>query len=215
MSGYLQRLVHTALHERSTVHPRTGSIFAPYPSATDSGSEWFEQAEEVRADPARSGSSTGSESASDDWQPLFEPLRPGDEPKPARDEARQMLETEIELPHPLVAPQAQRRAADTKRGAGIQTYVPLLPPRPSEGDSAGPKTSRFAVEGIRAGAASPSLRVPDGRAMHAERTPDEIQIHIGRIEVTAVPPVASRAPKPPDHSISLDAYLDGRNGKAR
>jgi hypothetical protein len=55
----------------------------------------------------------------------------------------------------------------------------------------------------------------EARHTRAEREPDEIQIHIGRIEVTAVQPPAPRAPKPPDKAISLDAYLELRNGGAR
>jgi hypothetical protein len=45
--------------------------------------------------------------------------------------------------------------------------------------------------------------------------PDEIQIHIGRIEVTAVPqsPVP-RAAKPAPKSVSLDEYLKRRDGRA-
>ncbi|MGO9394018.1 MAG: hypothetical protein ACLP7A_05335 [Desulfobaccales bacterium] len=50
----------------------------------------------------------------------------------------------------------------------------------------------------------------------AERTPDEIQIHIGRIEVTAVPPPAPRpAPKVERKSVNLDEYLKGRQGRNR
>jgi hypothetical protein len=49
-----------------------------------------------------------------------------------------------------------------------------------------------------------------------QREPDEIQIHIGRIEVVAVPPpVASPAsPKPRPGAPSLDEYLRRRNGRA-
>ena len=46
--------------------------------------------------------------------------------------------------------------------------------------------------------------------------PDEIQINIGRIEITAVPPAPVRAaPKPASQSPDLGAYLKGRNGSAR
>jgi hypothetical protein len=56
------------------------------------------------------------------------------------------------------------------------------------------------------------------RQRHAARAPqqaDDIQIHIGRIEVTAVPPAAPRAPKAPHEGLSLDAYLNRRAGRAR
>jgi hypothetical protein len=43
--------------------------------------------------------------------------------------------------------------------------------------------------------------------------PNDIAIHIGRIEVTAVQPAPPRAaPKPPRHAPSLDEYLKRRNG---
>lgn len=48
-----------------------------------------------------------------------------------------------------------------------------------------------------------------------EREPDEIQIHIGRIEVVAVPPAPARAEaKPPHKSLNLDDYLK-RRGESR
>lgn len=48
------------------------------------------------------------------------------------------------------------------------------------------------------------------------RDPDEIQIHIGRIEVTAVPPPQVKAaPAPTRKSPSLDEYLKRRPGRAR
>jgi hypothetical protein len=44
---------------------------------------------------------------------------------------------------------------------------------------------------------------------------DEIQITIGRIEVTAIHPPAPAVPKAPDHQISLGAYLKRRDGRSR
>ncbi len=46
--------------------------------------------------------------------------------------------------------------------------------------------------------------------------PEDIQIHIGRIEVIAVPPAAPRAvPAPVRKGLTLDEYLSGSNGRAR
>ena len=48
------------------------------------------------------------------------------------------------------------------------------------------------------------------------REPDEIQIHIGRIEVTAVPPPVARPVAPPTRKgPSLDEYLSRRDGRGR
>jgi hypothetical protein len=51
-----------------------------------------------------------------------------------------------------------------------------------------------------------------GQQTSARREQDVIEIHIGRIEVTAVnqPPVA-RADKPPRKTLSLDEYLNRGN----
>jgi hypothetical protein len=46
--------------------------------------------------------------------------------------------------------------------------------------------------------------------------PDEIQIHIGRIEVIAVQPPAQAQPKKARaESLTLDDYLRRRDGKSR
>lgn len=42
---------------------------------------------------------------------------------------------------------------------------------------------------------------------------NEIQINIGRIELTAVPQVTSRPASPPRKSLNLDEYLKRRNGR--
>jgi hypothetical protein len=50
----------------------------------------------------------------------------------------------------------------------------------------------------------------------SQREPDEIQIHIGRIEVVAVPPPVAppASPRPRRGAPSLDEYLRRRNGRA-
>jgi hypothetical protein len=68
---------------------------------------------------------------------------------------------------------------------------------------------------IRAGA----NRAPVSAAQQPEvrREPDDIEIHIGRIEVTAVPPSASprRAVRPERKAMSLDDYLRRGDHKTR
>jgi len=60
-------------------------------------------------------------------------------------------------------------------------------------------------------------RIPDSTAFRglAERpqAPDEIHINIGRIELTAVPPVPQRPAAPARKSLNLDEYLKRRNGR--
>ena len=259
MSGYLHRLVHQVMHARETVHPRMGSLFAPYWSEPDSPAEWFEPAETVTTRPARSDSSKRGEPAKTVLHPArsdasqspllpgtagetprifesaqradvsrpagpgtanepprkFESVQRADVSRPAGNEAQHdALEPAVRAPRRLVASQAQRAVPDSRRDAGVQSYVPLIHPRRSEAHSTRPETPRFSTETRGRREASTNVTA-DGRLTRAEREPDEIQIHIGRIEVTAVQPPAPRAPKGPDKAISLDAYLERRNGRAR
>jgi hypothetical protein len=235
MSGYLHRLVRTVSHPQETVHPRTGSLFAPYRSAPDPTTESFEQVETVATYPARSESSTTGEPAetvqhparSDDSQsPLLsgtadEPPRTNesalrkDVSRPAGDKAQDdTLEHPVQAPRPRVAPQAQRAVPQLRHGAGVQSYAPLIHPQRNEAQSAMPVTPQISTEARDKREAKANL-MAEGRPTRAEREPDEIQIHIGRIEVTAVQPPAPQTPKPSDKAISLDAYLERRNGRAR
>jgi len=56
--------------------------------------------------------------------------------------------------------------------------------------------------------------LPNRTPTHGQE-PEEIRIHIGRIEVTAAPPAPVRAaPKPAHKSLDLGAYLKRRGGRA-
>lgn len=59
-------------------------------------------------------------------------------------------------------------------------------------------------------------RMGTHRGSPTRSEPDEIQIHIGRIEVVAVPPAPAppASPKPQRHTPSLDEYLRRRDRKA-
>jgi len=91
-------------------------------------------------------------------------------------------------------------------------FVPVVagdfgPPAVSGGGPAGPAAPARRVAGSDHGR--------EGRAPAAPRGPDEINIHIGRIEVTAAPPPPLRpaAPKAHRKAPSLDEYLRRRSGR--
>jgi hypothetical protein len=58
-------------------------------------------------------------------------------------------------------------------------------------------------------------RMPLEAGRDHQRGSDDIQIHIGRIEVVAVPPAAARSAAPARKSQTLDEYLKRRDGRAR
>ena len=236
MSGYLHRLVHTVSHPRETVHPRTGSLFAPYrerarfalgmvrasgngdnTSGTFGRHSTIDEPAETVQHPARSDASQSPllPGTADEPPRTVESVQRADVPRPAGNEAQHdALEHAVQVPRPLVAPQAQRAVPDSRRARRRSKLCAADPPAAKRsaqhqaGDSAVLARSTCHQRGEREfrGRTAPT---------HAEREPDEIQIHIGRIEVTAVQPPAPRAPKPPDKAISLDAYLERRNGRAR
>jgi hypothetical protein len=92
-------------------------------------------------------------------------------------------------------------------------YTPLLPPTVQTADAEGgalpPSQAVVSTASKKEAFAAPR------RAVASEREPDEIQIHIGRIEVTAVPQTAPRpAVVPASKSINLDEYLKRGRGRA-
>jgi hypothetical protein len=231
MSGYLHRLVNMVLHPHETVHPRTGSLFAPNWSTLDPNAESFEQAAAVATRPARSQSSMISKSAetaqhpaqsensqpplrpeiANEASPLLESVERADVTPPAGDDAQHdTFESAARVPDPWVDLHAQRAVPNSRYDVG----VPLIHPQSGEAPGTKLEIPQFSAEARRMRGASASLTA-DGRPTRAERSPDEIQIHIGRIEVTAVQSPAPRAPKRPETAVSLDAYLERRSGRAR
>jgi hypothetical protein len=236
MSGYLHRLVHQVMHARETVHPRMGSLFAPYWSEPDSPAEWFEPAETVTTRPARSDSSKRGEPAKTVLHParsdasqspllpgtagetprIFESAQRPDVSRHAGNEVQHdAREPAVQVPRQLVAQQAQGAVSDSTRDTGVQSHVPLIHPPPNALNSTNPESRQFSTEAPPSRSETSAKFPVERRVPRAQRETDEIQIHIGRIEVTAVQPSAPRAPRPPDKAISLDAYLERRNGRAR
>lgn len=225
MSGYLQRLIRSVAQPEESVHPRTGSIFSPPRHEPDSppqqwheteAADHVEQREDSPALPPRLAqppelAHTGP--ATYEHVSLFPKITSNTAPGPERQPRRadtihasagrseiDSAEEEIWRPHEPIAATTAPGPADTAIVVTPQ-YRALIKP--------GGTTER------RANVAAASVMRAERHSERAERQPDDIHIHIGRIEVTAVHPPAPRAPKPPDNALSLDAYLNRRNGRGR
>ena len=101
-----------------------------------------------------------------------------------------------------------------KPETGLRAYQPLL------GDKLR-NTSPAKIFAGRSNAFPADTRGKESRRdstrypVKSEREPDEIQIHIGRIEVVAVPPAPVREAKPTNKPLSLDDYLKRGSGRPR
>jgi len=129
------------------------------------------------------------------------------------------VHTPLPPPPELAEPRGKAREVRTgstqgeeaPSGRPVRTFAPLL------AATVGAQNSRPAEPAAPQSAsisASPARREQDARRMSAE--PHEVQIHIGRIEVTAVPPAPVRptVATPRRNAMSLDDYLKRRNGRA-
>jgi len=229
MSGYLQRLAASALRPAEAVHPVLGSVFSPQEGSTDHPP--FPQQEDtvvsVEGVPA----------------PLVSPTRPpvgtqqaSSRPSNAPDsDSASIRPSSFQTIEPKPTSIAERR----------DSFQPLLPCLRNEASSAptGPTQESLLAE-PRKPLPQPAYTTVPSRFAHSSPTiggaqllgnsstfrgnernatasrspksePDEIQIHIGRIEVTAVAPTPSRtSSKPQRKGISLDEYLKGRDRRA-
>jgi len=92
---------------------------------------------------------------------------------------------------------------------------PIRPAQPAASSlaplsSSVPVAQHPATAGASAGDRAQAVRQP-------AREPDEIHIHIGRVEVAALaqPALRQASPAAPRKSINLDEYLRRGNGRAR
>jgi hypothetical protein len=112
------------------------------------------------------------------------------------------------------APTADHEASTTDRDASIAgRYSPMMPANVTGTALAGDSAS--AAFSLRAPAPDTGEAHGDARrSRRPERGADDIQIHIGRIEVTAAAPAPARAAAtPPRQSPSLDEFLKRRPGR--
>jgi hypothetical protein len=230
MKGYLQRLVQTASKPAESVHPWAGSIFAGHQSN-------FNVVEPEESAPI-TANTLSPEVMSPTSAPSFQALVPpetlplGVERNPpiapmalglphAR-QSRGASFSEKIVPEPLIG---------NEQSAGLAMDSTALEMTPTQKpEMALPPRGRHSQAGVDAAIKSGNTRRPalgsslarkentDARGARNSVAPDpqtdEIQIHIGRIEVTAIHPPAPARPKARDKELSLDAYLKRRDGRA-
>jgi len=231
MSGYLQRLAGNAMTPARSIHPSVGSIFSPPKDEMPAPLTEFEEIQTVR----NRAESVAQVPPAVPPRAIHAPASPESEAledKPARNEGQSRPEAfrpivpvprrtaplvstprqtlpQPKEPGPLRTVEAAQKAASPVESDGA--YTPLLPPNV---ETPGTETELLPLTVVSAAPKKDPIAVPR-RAAASRSEPDEIQIHIGRIEVTAVPQAVPRpAPAPPSKSINLDEYLKRGRGRA-
>jgi hypothetical protein len=243
MKGYLQRIAATAASPQPALHPLVGSIFRQTSRDAGADTlpliEEFAGSEEFGQSPTR----TDSSELPADHRRRGEPVaQDGLEETPAaarpiEDQGFQPLmpPSPVTARFPVIADQsAGREAAVNERASAdaLQQQPPdmnfLASARAGRADGPDPgqagaaaETERPPVQLVRATLAGQARQAQDSvpaefsaRPPAAEREANDIQIHIGRVEVVAVPQAApSRATAPARKAISLEDYLRRRDGR--
>jgi hypothetical protein len=239
MKGYLQRLAATVTTRTPAIHPIVSSVF-PAPAAVDSSSISIAAKPSSAAEDTASLSAPtpstqhedlrghlidnqhSSESVEDShrsqpipYHPLLKPSFTDALGDPSHDRSSEAYRTRqqstsIEADSPAVtdsplATSSSRRESPASAHPSNPSPQPLLP--------ISPEIQRESRAAHTPGPARPETQP---RASHSSRQPEDIQIHIGRIEVLAVPPpVARPAAPPPRKSVSLDEYLRRSERRSR
>ena len=243
MKGYFQRLAASVLNPRSAVHPLSGSVFtrhttdaaisAATPVAAPATVNPLNPSRTIEAGPlsgptawreetpASSGMPGSFEQTSAELEPRekressgvarFQPLvspalmelvpvvekgssTPGVRQKPKLSTAVEPrhasgVEERVQLPEPQQSPIVNRQ-------------VPFTAVLPRETPRSSPGPGRGAVGNLT-------------RAVTVPPREQDIEIHIGRIEVLAVPPVVRPAPPPVRKGLNLSEYLQRSDARTR
>jgi len=230
MSGYLQRLAGNAMTPARSIHPSVGSIFSPPKDEMPAPLMEFEEIETVRnrAESVAQLPPAAPRAAHTSGPPESAPLQaePSRQEGESRSEAFQPIFPLPRWTTPVVSTHRQAVPAPNELGrlpslesaqqAGSpvgdgDSYTPLLPPATQTPNA----EAELLPQTILSAAPKKDAVAVPRRAAASQSEPDEIQIHIGRIEVTAVPQTAPRpAAVPASKSINLDEYLKRGRGRA-
>ena len=218
MSGYLHRLTSSVMRPAETVHPMVGSVFSPATEPTERESAAL-VAESLPV-PSRRRDTPDQEQEDRAELGKSETLIFHEETK--RQGSGERHPKEVTTARGLQASEQQQKSETRQRNGQSEdsslaarenskerSYVPLLPVAAPRPDSRVPIS-----ESPRALAPVPRAAEKRGKAQHKQQEPDEIQIHIGRIEVLAMQQApAAPVVKPARKASSLDEYLRRRDGR--
>ena len=217
MPRYLERLAATAQNANPRIHPMPRPLFAPLPAYLTPPMELSEEVEPAGQQPRP---------AAPDRQRLVETTESLPDARKIEETAGPpFFERERREEAPLIAPEIPTTPATTTLPQPLDAHTSRVAPETVEAKTAAPEpvnsealvVKRFGAEAKRAAippGSSGSVRRIDlvrtlARHTNAARPePDEINIHIGRVEVTAVQaPKPAEMPRPARKTPSLDEYL--------
>jgi hypothetical protein len=234
VNQYLQRMALSAIKPGGTIHPIVDSVYST--QRDHSYLPWLDENESVANPPVEQGSMNTEKQAAiavplpaagfTDTSPLPEPIMGKIEPavteQPRAQRSRPSFLSPVEAETIATAENTQALVASSKskaeaagegtRSGEVQRTEFL---RPEIGVVRVSSQPRKVVSASRnPGGFEPKAgwRPRSGPPVHE---PDEIQIHIGRIEVTAVHPAPAPAVVKPQRNVpSLDEYLKRRDRRA-
>jgi hypothetical protein len=232
MSGYLQRLIATASGAQSSVRPLVRAGYSPsVPDWSDepvssvldghvNSAYQFEPAAKTAA-ARESGSDIADDESSEERRGVpahqiaiprvsaFEPLLRTENTRPESSDdiaaSPGMESAEVESLPTRAAVRASRTEQTHGPTAKTTEYSPLR-----SATRVGSRSDRADSDTQKQNPPKLPKSAPESRSAPSATAADEIQIHIGRIEVTAVPVVRPAPQKPVNRGPSLQEYLKRR-----
>jgi hypothetical protein len=223
MNGYLQRLASNARNPGG-IHPLVGSLYSrPEPESLP---PLMEEHIEVQPSPQARERVNAPLTESLMQETTAETTNrsvPAAQPRAIGNTVGEPLHSMLPVEPPLAGPPTPRASPaqpPKPRPGGSPKPLPAPPTEPLLLPPDEPRPAAIAQFAPRLGPAQPGL-APHSKPVKPRSHNDahgsgEIQIHIGRIEVTAVPPPLPRPTAPPARkSINLGEYLKrGRGGSS-
>ena len=234
MSGFLNRIAARAVRPQTSVHPFAESIYSVarqtgtseaagvHEALSAHGEQGAAQSMALPVDPAgHSEEALTSHSEMQTHQTVTVDDRRSIQPLLPRQVAGLADASKHSSPDAQSSP-ADSLAASHRgfsgQGEGLE-YVPIVPgpfARSNAPEAGGVSSMQALEESIAAARSKQNAQAAQvSQDKHAASQGDDVQIHIGRIEVVAVP----QAPPRPAHSparkgLSLEEYLRKRDGRA-